>query len=227
MSDAPVPIVGGTGKLGYGLAVRLTAAGVPVRIGSRRAESATDAARRLRDVAEDADADGAENAECVGDAPIVLMTVPFDAQAATLKALEEALEPGQILVDTTVPVAATMGGKPTRMLGVPQGSAAEQAQELVPDGVRVVSAFHTVSADELGDLEAELGEDVLVCGDDREAKQVLAALVDRVPGLRPVNAGRLESSRLVEGLTPLLIGINIRHKISAGVRITGLSESRW
>lgn len=227
MSDAPVPIVGGTGKLGYGLAVRLTAAGVPVRIGSRRAESATDAARRLRDVAEDADVDGAENAECVGDAPIVLMTVPFDAQAATLKELEEALEPGQILVDTTVPVAATMGGKPTRMLGVPQGSAAEQAQELVPDGVRVVSAFHTVSADELGDLEAELGEDVLVCGDDREAKQVLAALVDRVPGLRPVNAGRLESSRLVEGLTPLLIGINIRHKISAGVRITGLSESRW
>ena len=227
MSEPPVPIVGGTGKLGYGLAVRLAAAGVPVRIGSRRAESATDAAERVRDVVDDADVDGAANAECVGGAPLVLMTVPFDAQAATLKDLEEALQPGQIVVDTTVPVAATMGGKPTRMLGVPQGSAAEQAQELVPDGVRVVSAFHTVSADELGDLEVELDEDVLVCGDDREARQALAALVDRVPGLRPVNAGRLESSRLVEGLTPLLIGINIRHRVSAGVRITGLSESRW
>ena len=227
MSESPVPIVGGTGRLGYGLAVRLAAAGVRVRIGSRRAESATDAAGRVRDVVEGADVDGGANAESVGGAPLVLMTVPFDAQASTLKDLEDALEPGQVLVDTTVPLAATVGGKPTRMLGVPQGSAAEQTQELVPDGVRVVSAFHTVSAEELGDLQVELDEDVLVCGDDREAKQALATLVDRIPGLRPVNAGRLEAARLVEGLTPLLIAINIRHKVSAGVRVTGLSESRW
>jgi NADPH-dependent F420 reductase len=227
VSEPPVPIVGGTGKLGYGLAVRLAAAGVPVRIGSRRAESATEAAGRVRDVVEGADVEGAANSECVGDAPLVLMTVPFDAQPSTLKDLRDALGSDQVLVDTTVPLAATVGGKPTRMLGVPQGSAAEQAQELVPDGVLVVSAFHTVSADELADLEVELDEDVLVCGDDREAKQALAALVDRIPGLRPVNAGRLEAARLVEGLTPLLIGINIRHKVSAGVRVTGLSESRW
>ena len=103
-----------------------------------------------------------------------------------------------------------------------QGSAAQQAQEMVPDGVRVVSALHTVSAALLGDLDHALGEDVLVCGDRREDKQVVAELVERIDGLRAIDAGRLEMARITEQLTALLISINVRHKTHAGIKITGL-----
>jgi len=121
-----------------------------------------------------------------------------------------------------VPLAAAVSGKATRLLGVWQGSAAEQAQEMVPDGVRVVSAFHTVSAALLTDLEHPLNEDVLVCGDRRADKERVMELVGRIEGLRPVNAGALEMARIVEGLTPLIISINVRNKVRAGIRITGL-----
>lgn len=220
-------IVGGTGTLGSGLALRLARAGATVRIGSRREDSAREAAERLSQSLADAPVEGFENAASVEGSGIVVLTVPFAAQAATLKSIADALEPGQVLVDATVPLGADVGGKPTRLLGVPQGSAAEQARELAPDEVPVVASFHTVSAKELSDPDAELDEDVLVCGDDVDAKRRVGALVERVPGLRAVNAGRLEAARLVEGITPLLIGINIRHKVSAGVRLTGLSETKW
>ena len=113
------------------------------------------------------------------------------------------------------------------MLGVPQGSAAEQAAEMAPDGVRVVSGLHTVSAPVLSDLDQPLDEDVLLASDDRDATRTVAELVGRIPGLRPVDCGRLERARLIEGLTPLLISINSRHKTHAGVRITGLPEQPW
>ncbi len=135
------------------------------------------------------------------------------------------MEPGQILVDCTVPTAAAVGGKATRSLGVWQGSAAQQAQEMVPDGVTVVAALHTVSAPVLGDPEAELDEDVLICGDRRADKARVARLVELIPGLRAVNAGALEMARIVEQLTPLLISINVRYKAHAGIRITGLGEA--
>jgi 8-hydroxy-5-deazaflavin:NADPH oxidoreductase len=225
--SAPVPIVGGTGALGYGLAVRLAAAGIAIRIGSRRAESAHEAAERVRQRVPGADVEGAENAECAASGPLVVLTVPFRAQSETLTNLRQALTPDQVLVDCTVPLAAAVAGKATRLLGVPQGSAAQQAQEMAPEGVQVVSAFHTASAKLLADLDEQLDEDILVCGDDREAKHEVARLVERIPGLRPVNAGPLEAARLVEGLTPLIIGINARHKVAAGVRVTGLSESKW
>ena len=153
--------------------------------------------------------------------------VRFRAQSENLTNLKAALQPGQILVDATVPLAAAVSGKATRLLGVPQGSAAQQAAEMVPEGVEVVSALHTVSASTLGDLDHELDEDVLVAGDSVEAKRRVAELIARIPGLRPVNAGRLEAARLIEGLTPLLIGINIRNKTHAGVRITGLPDELW
>jgi NADPH-dependent F420 reductase len=217
-----VPIIGGTGALGFGMALRLADAGVPVVIGSRDAGRAEEAAERVG-----GGAGGLVNADAARQGPIVLLTVPFRAQSENLTNLRTVLEPGQIVVDATVPLAAAVSGKATRLLGVPQGSAAEQAQEMVPDGVSVVSALHTVSAHNLGDLSIELDEDVPVCGDSREDKRRVAELIGRVPGLRPVNAGALEAARLVEGLTPLLISVNTRNKVHAGVRFTGLPEPRW
>ena len=227
MSSSPVPIIGGTGALGFGLALRLVAAGVPVVIGSRRPEAAAESAARLRGRVPDAEVEGAGNAAAATRGPVVLLCVPFRAQSENLTNLKPALEAGQILVDATVPLAAAVSGRATRLLGVPQGSAAEQAQEMAPDGVTVVSALHTVSAPVLGDLEHELDEDVLVTGDGKEAKRAVADLITRIPGLRPVDCGRLETARFVEGLTPLLISVNSRNKTHAGVRLTGIAEPRW
>jgi NADPH-dependent F420 reductase len=227
VASSPVPIIGATGALGFGLALRLAQADVPVVIGSRRQESADEAAARLREKLPDADVEGLQNVDAARRGPLVILSVPFRAQSENLTNLREVLEPGQILVDATVPLAAAVSGKATRLLGVPQGSAAEQAQEMAPDGVRVVSAFHTVGAPTLGDLDQELDEDVLIAGDEKDAKRELATLVQRIPGLRPVDCGRLEMARMIEGLTPLLISVNSRHKTHAGVRLTGLPDSLW
>ena len=223
----PVPIIGATGALGFGLALRLAAAGVPVVIGSRRPESAAEAAERLRERVPDAAVEGARNDEAAARGDVVVLSVPFRAQSENLTNLKEALGPGQILLDATVPLAAAVAGRATRLLGVPQGSAAEQAQEMVPEGVLVVSGLHTVSATLLSDLDHALDEDVLLAGDDRESKRTVARLVETVPGLRAVDCGRLELARLIEGLTPLLISVNSRHKTRAGVRLTGLPERPW
>jgi 8-hydroxy-5-deazaflavin:NADPH oxidoreductase len=227
VAPSPVPIVGGTGALGFGLALRLAQAGVPVVIGSRRQESAEEAAEKLRARLPEADVQGLQNAEAARTGPLVILSVPFRAQSENLTNLKEVLEEGQILVDATVPLAAAVSGKATRLLGVPQGSAAQQAAEMTPNGVRVVSAFHTVSAALLGDLGHALDEDVLIAGDDREAKRELAELVRKIEGLRPVDCGRLELARMIEGLTPLLISVNSRHKTHAGVKLTGLPDVSW
>ncbi len=223
----PIPIVGGTGALGFGLALRLAAAGRAVVIGSRDAGRAEEAAERVREQVPGAEVEGAENDEAAKRGPIVFLAVPFRAQSENLTNLKGALGEGQILVDATVPLAAAVSGKATRLLGVPQGSAAEQAQEMVPDGVTVVSALHTVSAATLGNLDAQLDEDVLVTGDAKEAKRRVAELIALIPGLRPVNAGALETARLVEGLTPLLISVNIRNRTHTGVKLTGLPDELW
>jgi NADPH-dependent F420 reductase len=220
----PIPIVGGTGALGWGLAMRLARAGEPVVIGSRSAERAQEAVERVVQAVPGATAEGSVNVEAARRGPIVFLTVPFRAQSENLNNLREGLEQGQLLVDCTVPTAAAVSGKATRTLGVWQGSAAEQAQEMVPEGVRVVAALHTVSASMLGDPDAELDEDVLVCGDRRADKARVAAIVEKVSGLRAVNAGALETARIVEQITPLLISINARYKAHAGIRITGLGD---
>ena len=134
---------------------------------------------------------------------------------------------GQLLIDATVPLAASVGGRPTRMLGVWQGSAAQQAQELVPDGVTVVGALHTVSAATLGELTHPLHEDVLIVGDHRADKARAAELLGRIDGLRCVDAGRLEMARIVESLTALLIAVNGRYKTHAGIALTGLPDTLW
>jgi hypothetical protein len=219
----PIPIIGGTGALGYGLAVRWARAGEEIVIGSRKLERAEEAAGRVSTAVPGATVEGLDNADAAGRGPIVFLTVPFRAQSETLNNLRGALGEGQILVDCTVPLAAAVSGKATRTLGVWQGSAAQQAQEMVPDGVTVISALHTVSAAALAE-EDEIDEDILICGDRKADKARVAALVDRIQGLRSVNAGPLEMARIVETLTPMLIAINSRYKARAGLKVTGLPD---
>ena len=220
----PIPIIGGTGALGYGLAVRLARAGQTIVIGSRKPERAEEAAAKLRDAVAGAEVEGLPNDEAARRGPIVFLTVPFRAQSETLTNLKEALQDGQLLVDCTVPLAAAISGKATRTLGVWQGSAAQQAQEMAPDGVTVISALHTVSASTLAG-DGELDEDVLICGNRKADKARVAAIIDLIDGLRTVNAGPLDQARIVEPLTALLIGINSRYKTHAGIKITGLPDT--
>jgi 8-hydroxy-5-deazaflavin:NADPH oxidoreductase len=220
----PIPIIGGTGALGYGLAVRWARAGQPLVIGSRDAGRAQEAAGRIRSEVEGAQVEGLPNAEAARRGLIVFLTVPFRAQSETLTNLKEALSAGQLLVDCTVPVAAAISGKVTRTLGVWQGSAAQQAAEMVPEGVTVISALHSVSAPKLAG-PGELDEDVLVCGDRKADKRRVAALIEQIDGLRAVNAGSLEMARIAETLTPMLIAINSRYNSHAGVKIVDLPDA--
>ena len=219
---ARVSIVGASGALGQGLARRWAAAGIPLVLGSRESSRAQEAASEVIAAVPGADIEFGENHTAAEASPVVVMAVPFAAQADTYKSIADALAPGTIVIDATVPLAPAVGGKPTRTVGVWQGSAAQQAAELVPDGVVVVSALHTVSAAMLADPGHSFDEDVLVCGDDLEGKKTASQLIEAIEGLRAVDAGRLEQSRIVESLTALMIGINIRNKTHAGIRITGL-----
>ena len=154
----------------------------------------------------------------------MILSVPFRNQSETLANLREALRPGQLLIDATVPLAAAVSGKATRMLGVWQGSAAEQAAEMAPEGVRVVSALHTVSAAKLSDLDHALDEDVLVCGDARADKREAAAAdrADRRPALRGLRApGDVAHDRVADGAADR---VNARYKVHAGIRLAGLPD---
>ena len=220
----PVAVIGASGALGFGVAVRLTQAGVPVAIGSRDAERARQTVERALAAIPGSICTPHDNAGAVRAASVVILSVPFRNQSETLTNLKEALRPGQLLIDSTVPLAAAVSGKATRMLGVWQGSAAQQAQEMVPAGVRVVSALHTLSATSLSELQHPLQQDVLLCGDSRADKRDAAELLERIEGLRCVDCGRLEMARITESLTALLISVNARYKVHAGVRLTGLPD---
>jgi 8-hydroxy-5-deazaflavin:NADPH oxidoreductase len=231
MSQEKIAIIGGTGDLGFGLALRWARAEVQVIIGSRDETKAKEAARRIRETL-DAHAptessrfsiSGLENAQATAEASVVVLAVPISAQVEILKSIRSSLGTA-ILVDATVPLAAALGGKPTRMLRLWQGSAAAQARELVPANTPVLAAFHNVSAEALQDLSVTPECDILVCGDDEAAKQTLFRLVKLIPGLRPIDAGPLEMSSIVEGITALLISVNRRYRVHhSGIRITGLN----
>jgi NADPH-dependent F420 reductase len=226
-SSDSVTIIGASGALGFGLALRFGRAGIPVVIGSRDAERARETATRAGELMPGGSFAGHDNADAARASQIVVLSVPFRSQSETLANLKEALQPGQLLIDATVPLAAAVSGKATRMLGVWQGSAAQQAAEMAPEGVRVVSALHTVSAASLTDLEHPLEQDVLVCGDARADKREAAQLIERIEGLRCIDCGRLENSRTTESMTALLIAVNARYKIHAGIRLSGLPERLW
>ncbi|HET9407110.1 MAG TPA: NADPH-dependent F420 reductase [Candidatus Sulfotelmatobacter sp.] len=223
----PIAIIGGTGPAGTGLALRWTHAGEAIIIGSRDAQRAQQTAANLKQkVGAHAQISGMENSEACRAAEILMLTVPLEGQASLLKQLKPAIRPGSVLIDATVPLAAAVGGRASRTIGVWQGSAAQQAAELVPSGVHVVAAFHNLSA-ELLNGDDPLDCDVIVCGDDPDAVKLARELAAKIPGVRAIDGGKLENARIVEQITALLIGLNIRHKGHAGIRITGLPPEAY
>ncbi|MGC2449574.1 MAG: NADPH-dependent F420 reductase [Candidatus Sulfotelmatobacter sp.] len=223
----PIAIIGGTGPAGTGLALRWARAGENVIIGSRNEERAQQTAQAIQNKAgANANVAGLENSSACSAADILVLTVPFEGQAPLLRQLKPSITEGSILIDATVPLAASVGGRASRPLGVWQGSAAQQAAELVPKGVSVVAAFHNLSADLLNG-DAPLDCDVIVCSDDPDAAQLTRELAAKIPGVRAIDGGKLENARIVEQITALLIGFNIRHKGHSGIRITGLPSSSY
>ena len=228
MSDSKsntVAILGGTGDQGLGLALRFAKAGRPVVIGSRKAERAVEAADEVRAAVPGCDVSGFANEDACQKADIVILSVPFEHFASTVKGIKEQLSAGQIVVSMGVPLAAAIGDGAMRTIGIWQGSCAELVKSLVPKGVEVVSAFQNVSAHRLRDLANEVACDVVISG-AKGPRQRVMELCPLVPGLRAVDGGPLSNARIVEEMTALLIGLNIRYKLpeGLGIRFTGLPE---
>ncbi len=224
MSES-IAILGGTGDQGLGLALRFCQAGRKVIIGSRKAERAVEAAENVRSRVADADVEGFGNEEATAKADLVILSVPFEHTASTLKGIKESLREGQIVVSMAVPLATAIGDGAVRTVGIWQGSAAEMVKSLVPKGVDVVSAFQNVSAHRLQHLGEPVECDVVVSG-PKAARQKIMDLCPLVDGLRALDGGPLSNARIIEDITALIIGLNIRHKApdGLGIRFTGLPE---
>jgi NADPH-dependent F420 reductase len=218
-----VAVIGGTGEEGFGLTLRLAAAGHHVTIGSRDAARGASAAARAAELVPDAGPiDGTTNAEAAASASVILVTVPFAGQAQIYRSVKDAIGPGSVVMDATSPLATAVGGHAWQVVRPWHGSAAEQAAAIVGDGVRLVAAFHTIAAHALQDLATPLESDVLVCGDDPEAKATIGGLIEAIPALRWVDCGPLASARITETMTALLISVNRAYGLrGAAFRIVG------
>lgn len=213
-----IAIIGGTGHEGAGLGLRWANAGYPVVIGSRKAEKAEAAAHELNTKLGAELVVGKDNLAAASEADIVVVTVPFAAQAPTLEGIREAVQ-GKIVVDVTVPLVPP---KVARVQLPPEGSAALRAQAILGEGVRLVSAFQNVSAEHLGELGHAIDCDVLVSGDDKDARETVIALA-RAAGMQGYHAGPLANAVVAEAFTSVLISLNKRHKVkNSGIRLTGL-----
>ncbi len=220
MGKPTLAVIGGTGAEGSGLGLRWAAAGYPVVIGSRSAEKATTSAAELSKLlpAGSAAMGGENNLAAAAAAEIVILSVPYTAQATTINEIADACQ-GKVFITVGVPLQPP---KVSTVWHVPGGSAAQEAQAQLGEGVRLAAAFQNISAGHLQELNWVADCDVLVTGDDKEAKQMAMELA-RAAGFVAIDAGPLANSAVVEGLTALLIGINIRHKVKgSGIRITGI-----
>ena len=223
MSKPTIAVIGGTGAEGSGLAVRWAAAGYPVVIGSRSAEKAATVSAELLAVLPDGSAalTGDTNAAAAAAGEIVVLSVPYSAQPATIEQIVDNCQ-GKILICVTVPL------KPPKVSVAwrpPGGSAAEEAQAQLGEQVRVVAAFQNIAAGHLKDLAWKADCDVLITGDDKEAKRTALELA-HAAGLYGVDAGALTNAAVVEGLTAVLVGINVRHKVQgSGIHITGIPRN--
>lgn len=215
-----IAILGGTGAEGSGLGFRWATAGHPVILGSRTAAKATTTAAQLNQQLPPTAhrLTGTDNLTATQQADLIVLSVPYAAQIPTLETVQPALN-GKLILTVVVPL---MPPKVARVWHPPGGSAAQEAQTFVGDAARVVAAFQNISAHHLLDLNHHIDCDVLICGDKAADKKIVAQLCTDA-GMRGVNAGALVNAAVAEGLTALLIGINIRHKIkNAGIRITGI-----
>lgn len=215
-----IGFLGGTGPEGKSLALRLALAGEEVALGSRDAERAKEIAQKVQARGGSIHVVGGENTEIVDMSDIIFITVPYEGQAALLETLAPKLT-GKVIVDTVAPVSFQDGK--ILSINVPEGSAAEQAQRLLPDS-RVVAAFQNVSAVDLWVPDRVIEGDVVVCSDHEEAKEYVMALAERIPDIRSVNGGGLANARYVEEITTLLLNINRTYKSHSMIRIVGLPE---
>ena len=213
--------LGGTGPEGRGLALRLALAGEGAIIGSREASRAAAAAEELLQLAPGAHIEGAVNDRAADGADLVFLTFPYEGQRPVLEQLQESLA-GKIVVNVIAPMQFQRGSGATAV-EVPAGSAAQEAQELLPNSW-VVAAFQNVSAEELQEPDKTMEGDVIVCSNHRESKERVMDLVRKIPSLRPVDGGALANAKYVEQITPMLVNINRIYKIHAGIKIVGLPE---
>jgi len=224
LADRTIAVIGGTGDQGFGLALRFAKSGENVIIGSRQQQKGEDAARKAREIlGSNVTVTGMENAKAAAAADIIIMSVPFAAHIDMIKSIVNSVKPDDVFVDVAVPLSTAVGGGASTALGVWEGSAAQQAARLLPPHTKIASAFHNVVAESLQDLNRKIDSDVIVCSDSQEVRKIVMGLAEKIPGIKAIDGGRLENSRIVEQITALLIGINIRYKVTnAGIRITGL-----
>jgi 8-hydroxy-5-deazaflavin:NADPH oxidoreductase len=216
-----IAVIGGTGEEGFGLSLRLGMAGRHVIIGSRSQEKGAASADRARELS-GGNIDGTTNEKATETADVIFVTVPYAGQADIYRAIKDHVAVGKIVVDCTSPLATAVGGRAWQVIRPWHGSAAEQAKALLDPGVRMIGAFHTVSGEQLQDIERPVESDVFVCGKDAAAKAMVGELIDSIPNLRWVDAGDLSMARIVEPMTALLISVNRAYKIhDAGFRVTG------
>ena len=214
---ATIAVLGGTGHEGSGLALRWAHAGHAVIIGSRTAEKAQVAADEINAKLSSA-VQGMDNVSAAQAAEIVVLTVPYSAHQPTIESVREACQ-GKIFVDVTVPLVPP---KVSRVQMPAAGSASQEAQNLLGDGAKVVTAFQNIGAEHLKDPTHPIDCDVLVCGDDKEAKATVIQLA-KDAGMDAYDAGPLANAVVVEGFTSVLIGLNMKHKVKAsGIKITGI-----
>lgn len=236
-----IAIIGGTGEQGTGLALRWAIAGHEIYIGSREESKACEVADDLKIICVDtacslleiersdieaikekvpeAKISGFNNLEAASKADIVVISVPYSHLIPTLSSIKEALTEGKIVVSVVVPLSTAVGGKATTMISPWEGSAAEVIKKMIPENVHVVSAFQNVSAERLSDLSNPVECDILVCGGPKDKRKEIMELAEDISGLRAIDAGPLHNSRLIEPITALLIGMNIRYKVKEGMGI--------
>ena len=221
-----VAVIGGTGGQGLGIATRFAQAGEEIIIGSRTLEKAQAGVDRVKELLGDVkNVRAATNADAAEEADVLILTVPLAAQKDTLLSIKEGAA-GKPLLDATGPLESAIGGSATKCMHLPDGSAAQRAQAILP-AAKVICAFNNISQTWWMQLKEPIDCDCLICGDDKDAKAMVTPLIEKVPGIKVVDCGALERASIIEKITPLLIGLNIRNKCQfGGIRITGLDKGR-
>jgi 8-hydroxy-5-deazaflavin:NADPH oxidoreductase len=219
-----IAIIGGTGGQGLGIAIRFVQAGEDVIIGSRTIEKAQAAVDKVKDLLDDVgNLKAAENSDAAAEAELLVLTVPLAAQKSTLISIKEGAK-GKTLLDATGPLESAIGGSPITYLDLWDGAAAERSAKILKDA-NVICAFNNISSAALMNFNEAIDCDCLISGDDADSKVVATELIEKIPGVNVIDCGPLARAKIIEKITPLLIGLNIRNKTQfGGIRITGLGK---